>query len=110
MLIIFDKPGLFNKPKGLIYAFSNTDLPSGSIVHSPRAPDNFRTIVVENNKSPLMNWLQYQRDIIKDYELAYEVAPDQTLHTIGIFTDNDQTQEPVKASHILESCNLPFLE
>ena len=106
LLIIFGKPSLFSKPKGLIYAFANTNLPSGSVVNSPRAPDNFRTIILDNSQSPLMKWSHYQRDIIADYELAYGKAPDKTLHTIGVFTDNDQTKEPVKASYILESCNL----
>ncbi len=106
LIILFGKPGLFSKPKGLIYAFANTDLPEGSVVNSPRAPDNFRTIVLENKDSPLMNWLQYRRNIIKDYELAYGETPDKDLYTIGVFTDNDQTQEPVKASYYLQSCSL----
>ena len=106
LIILFGKPGLFSKPKGLIYAFANTDLPEGSVVNSPRAPDNFRTIVLENKNSPLMNWLQYRRNIIKDYELAYGETPDKDLYTIGVFTDNDQTQEPVKASYYLQSCSL----
>lgn len=110
LIILFGKPGLFSKPKGLIYAFTNTDLPPGSVVNSPRALDNFRTIVLENEDSPLMNWLAYKRNIIEDYELAYGETPDKTLYTIGIFTDNDQTQEPVKASYNLQSCNFSSQE
>ena len=106
LFIIFGKPGVFSQPKVLIYAFANTDLPQGSVVSSPRAPDNFRTIVLENKESPLMSWLQYERNIIEDYELVYGEMPEKMLHTIGIFTDNDQTQEPVKASYNLQSCNL----
>jgi len=106
ILIIFGKPSLLSKPKGLIYGFTNTDLPPGSIVESPRAPDNFRTIVLANKQSPLKNWLEYKRNIIQDYQLAYGEIPDKDLHSIGIFTDNDQTQEPVKAAYELKSCNL----
>ena len=106
VLIIFGEPSLLSKPKGLIYAFANTNLPLGSVVNSPRAPKNFRTIIIDNKESPLMNWSQYQRDIIADYKLAYGEAPDKNLYTIGVFTDNDQTKEPVEASYILESCNL----
>lgn len=76
----------------------------GSVVNSPRAPNNFSTIVLDNQDSPLMNWLEYKRNIIKDYELAYGENPAKTLYTIGVFTDNDQTQEPVKASYYLKSC------
>ena len=107
VMILFGKPGLFSKPKGLIYAFINTDLAPGSIVDSPRAPDNFRTIVIENNDSPLMSWLEEERNIIDDYQLAYGEVPDKDLYTIGVFTDNDQTLEPVNASYYLQSCNLP---
>ena len=48
LIVLFGKPGLFSKPKGLIYGFTNTDLPVGSVVPSPHAPDNFRTIVLVN--------------------------------------------------------------
>ena len=108
IMILFGKPGLFSKPKGLIYAFTNTDLPKESIVNSPRAPDNFRTIVLENQDSSLMTWLEQERNIIDDYELVYGESPDKDLYTIGVFTDNDQTLEPVNASYSLESCNLPI--
>ena len=107
IMILFGKPGLFSKPKGLIYAFTNTDLAPDSVVNSPRAPDNFRTIVVENQDSPLMSWLKEERNIVEDYQLAYGELPDKDLYTIGVFTDNDQTLEPVEASYYLQSCNLP---
>ncbi|MEM8675972.1 MAG: DUF3047 domain-containing protein [Cyanobacteria bacterium P01_G01_bin.67] len=106
LIVLFGKPGLFSKPKGLIYGFTNTDLPPGSIVNSPRAPDNFRTIVLGNQDSPLMSWLEHERNIIEDYELAYGEAPDKPLHTIGVFTDNDQTTESVEAAYDLQSCSL----
>ena len=106
LFIIFGKPGVFSKPKVLIYAFANTNLPQGSIVNSPHAPDNFRTIVLENQETPLMNWFQYKRNILDDYELVYGEMPEKMLHSIGIFTDNDQTGEAVEASYDLQSCNL----
>ena len=106
LIVLFGKPGLFTKPKGLIYGFTNTDLPPGSVVNSPRAPDNFRTIVLGNKNSPLMSWLQHERNIIEDYKLAYGETPNKPLHTIGVFTDNDQTIEPVEASYDLQSCEL----
>ena len=108
IMVLFGKPGLFSKPKGLIYAFTNTDLPPNSVVNSPRAPDNFRTIVLDNQDSPLMDWLDWERNIIDDYQLAYGELPSKDLHTIGVFTDNDQTLEPVAASYDLSSCNLPL--
>ena len=107
VMVLFGKPGLFSKPKGLIYAFANTDLPKESVVNSPRAPDNFRTIVLENKDSSLMTWLEQERNIINDYQQAYGELPDKDLYTIGVFTDNDQTLEPVNASYSLQSCNLP---
>ena len=106
VFIIFGKPGVFSQPKVLIYAFANTDLPQGSIVNSPHAPDNFRTIVLENQESSLMSWFQYERNIIEDYELVYGEMPEKMLYSIGVFTDNDQTGEPVKAFYNLQSCDL----
>lgn len=106
LLIIFGKPGLFSKPKGLIYAFTNSELPKNTVVKSPRAPNNFRTIVLENQESSLMEWFQYKRNILEDYELVYGEMPEKMLYSIGIFTDNDQTEESVKASYELQSCHL----
>ena len=110
ILVIFGKPGPFSKPQGLIYGFTNTDLPAESVVESPRAPDNFRTIVLANEQSPLKNWLKYKRNILQDYKLAYGEMPGKELYAIGVFTDNDQTKEPVKASYNLESCSLQAQE
>ncbi|MEO0837225.1 MAG: DUF3047 domain-containing protein, partial [Cyanobacteria bacterium J06642_3] len=106
LLVIFGKPGLFSRPKSIVYAFTNTDLPKNTVVESPRAPNNFRTIVLENEASSLMEWFQYSRNILEDYELAYGEMPKKKLFTIGVFTDNDQTEESVKAAYELESCNL----
>ncbi len=106
LIVLFGKPSMFSRPKGLIYAFANTDLPANSVVHSPRAPNNFRAIILDNNQTPLMAWRDYKRNIIEDYILAYGEVPNKKLHAIGIFTDNDQTQEPVKAAYNLKSCNL----
>lgn len=54
----------------------------------------------------MKNWLAYKRNIIEDYQLAYGEKPDKDLYSIGVFTDNDQTQEPVKAAYELKSCSL----
>ena len=106
LMIIFGKPGLFSRPKSIIYAFTNNELPKNTIIKSPRAPNNFRTIVLENEESSLMEWFQYKRNIVEDYQLAYGEIPTKRLFSIGVFTDNDQTEEPVKASYELQSCDL----
>jgi len=106
ILIIFGKPGLLSKPKGLSYAFTSSELPKNTVVKSPNSPDGFRTIVLENQESSLMEWFQHKRNILEDYQLAYGEMPKKKLFSIGVFTDNDQTEESVKASYELQSCHL----
>ena len=99
--LVFGKKTMFSKPKVLVYAWVGNGEDIGSVVKSPRAPDNFRTIILGNASSPLGIWQKHSRDILADYERVYGEAPDQDLSTIGVFTDNDQTQQSVKSSYRL---------
>ena len=96
---IFGKKTLISKPTVLTYAWTGMDSENETVIKSPRIPDNFRTIIVDNNMSPLSMWKMHKRDIREDYKLAFGEYPKQKLTALGIFTDNDQTKENVKSHY-----------
>lgn len=94
-LVFSDSKGLFPSYKILIYAWSSMDLPVGTVISSPNDPDRVRTIVLGNNTTPLTEWVRENRNFMDDYREAFGSHPDKPLRTVGIFTDNDNTGEPV---------------
>ena len=48
--------------------------------------------------SPLA-WEEERRDLVADYQAAFGGLPKDRVRAVAIFTDNDQTQEPVVAHY-----------
>ena len=94
-LVFTDSKKLFPSYQILIYAWSSTDLPVGTVIESPRDPDRIRTMILGNNETPLEKWMSEERNFLEDYQKAFGKRPEKPLKTVGIFTDNDNTQEPV---------------
>lgn len=81
----------------LAYVWTSDRLTAGSIVQSPHHPDNLRSIVVESGESRLGQWVREERDVIEDFRRAYGRAPPPAVQVIALFTDNDQTGQPVES-------------
>jgi len=96
-LVFSNNNRLFPSYTILVYAWTSMDVPVGTVVISERDPDRFRTIVVANRQTPLASWLRETRNFVQDYEEAYGSPPPEKLRSVGIFTDNDNTQESVHA-------------
>lgn len=94
---IFGKPSLLSRPKILAYAWVGNNAQKGTIIPSPRIPKYFKTIILDNSKSELNTAQFHKRNILEDYKKAYGAYPTKELSTFGVFTDNDQTAEPVEA-------------
>lgn len=94
---LFGKKSLIIKPKILAYAWVGNNAPIGSVIKSPRAPDNFRTIILNNSDSPLKKFIKHERDLREDFMLAYGEYPEKELGGFGVFTDNDQTGQNAEA-------------
>jgi hypothetical protein len=78
----------------LMYVWSN-DQPVGTVIHNPRT-DRIRKIVVESGAARVGQWLQYERDVRADFQGAFGEPP-QTLQSIGIMTDTDNTRGRTRA-------------
>lgn len=78
----------------LMYVWCNRCEP-GSVVINPRT-DRIRKLAIESGSLNLDRWLDYERDIRADFELAFGEAPGALL-AVGIMTDSDNTSSTAKA-------------
>jgi hypothetical protein len=77
-----------------MYVWSNK-LPAGTVVKSGRT-DRIRKLVVESGRKNLNIWLDYERDVAADFELAFGERPG-ALVGIGLMTDSDNTRTTAQA-------------
>lgn len=96
IFLIFGTPGDTDS-RSLAYVWTDERLAPGAIVPSPRHPDRVRSIVVESGGQRLGRWLQEERDIAADFRRAFGHDAPDVVQVLALFTDNDQTGEPVEA-------------
>jgi len=97
--LMFGDPGLLLTPKqvpSLRYVWTNERMDVESIVDSPYLPGTVKSVVVRSG-SRQPEWFVESRNILADFERAFGYAPEEQIEAIALFTDNDQTREPVLA-------------
>ena len=99
IFVIFGDPGLipnrFSVPT-LRYVWANEKSAINTIVDSPYLPGIVKSIVVRNRHATL-SWFVETRNIAEDFLNAFGTPPANPVEAIALFTDNDQTREPVTA-------------
>ena len=78
----------------LMYVWCNSRAP-GTVITGGRT-DRIRKMVVESGALNLNMWMDYERNIRSDFELAFGEAPG-ALVGIGIMTDSDNTRTTTRA-------------
>lgn len=96
IFLIFGDPGTADS-RSLAYVWTNDRLAPETVVPSPRHPEQVRSIVVESGTRQLGQWLQEERDIEADFRRAFGREAPAQVQAVALFTDNDQTGEPVEA-------------
>lgn len=97
LFLIFGRPSTLNRDvPALGYVWTSARLPEGSIVDSPYYPGTTRNIIVRSGEKQLGQWPQERRNVVDDYRRAFGRDPPETVEVIALFTDNDQTREPVE--------------
>ena len=92
----------------LVYVWSARE-PLETVVHNPRT-DRIRKLVVETGEKSLGQWLQYERDVRKDFIRAFGEDPG-SLFAVALMTDTDNTSSQLQAwygSLRLEAAELPL--
>jgi len=98
IFLIFGHPSMLNPDvPTLAYVWTSDLLPEGSVVGSPHHPDSVRDIVVRSGTSRLGQWVNERRNAAEDFRRAFGREPPDTVGVLALFTDNDQTGEPVEA-------------
>ena len=98
IFLIFGRPGLLSRDAPtLAYVWTNERVARDSIVVNPRFPAQMRSVVVENGSGRLGSWRTERRNVVADFKRAFGRDPPEVVELIAIFTDNDNTGEPVEA-------------
>ena len=67
------------------------------MVFSPYHPGTVREIVIESGTENLGQWVRIRRNIVEDFRSAFGKKPPGPIEMIALWSDNDQTDEPVEA-------------
>jgi len=98
VFVLFGDPGFLADPDPvptLRYVWTNERLPAGTVVDNPYMPGIVRSLVVRSGSEHLGQWVLEHRDLTADYRLAFGRPPDAHVEAVALYTDNDQTAEPV---------------
>lgn len=102
IFVMFGDPGSFAAPRPvptLRYVWTTGRVPEETIIDSPYLPGVVRSIVVQGGIVSPLAWESERRDLVADFQAAFGGLPPDRVQAIAIFTDNDQTQEPVVAHY-----------
>ena len=98
IFVIFGRPSMANRNVlTLAYVWTSGQLPENTIVDSPHHPGMVRSIVVRSGGARLSQWSRERRNVVDDFRRAFGRNPPSMVEVIALFTDNDQTGEPVEA-------------
>ena len=96
--LFFGRPSWFRpEVPTLSYVWTNDKLPKEAVVLSPYHPGTVREIVIESGAENLGQWVSVRRNIVEDYLTAFGKEPPGPIEMIALWSDNDQTGEPVEA-------------
>lgn len=96
--VSFGRPSLFRRNVPTLgYVWTNAGLRAGDVVISPHHAGASRTIVLQAGAENLGQWVKERRNLLEDYRRAFGADPPDVVEMVAIWTDNDQTGDPVEA-------------
>jgi len=100
IFLLFGDPGFLSSPVSvptLRYVWTNDRVKREAVIDNPYMKGTVRSLVVRNEPDLIGQWVTEQRDLRRDYKKAFGADPKASISAVAIFTDNDQTSEPVTA-------------
>jgi hypothetical protein len=79
------------KTGSIAYVWTSANHSPGQIVMHPRHP----YVILEAGEEKKGRWITERRNLYEDYKRVYGHYPEKNPKAIALFTDNDQTKEPV---------------
>ena len=101
ILVAFGDPGPFrdNPVPTLKYVWANARHSKNDIITGPYQAKFLRTIIVRSGPADKYGLVRERRNLVSDYEEAFSVSATGKIYAIGLFTDNDDTREPITAHY-----------
>lgn len=100
VFLLFGDPGMLFDPNPvptLRYVWTNERQSLESVIDNPYLPGVVKSIVVRRGMIAGHTWMTERRNVIEDFTVAFGYAPTEPIQAVVLFTDNDQTKEPVEA-------------
>jgi Protein of unknown function (DUF3047) len=98
IFLMFGRPSMTNREvPTLAYVWTSGRVPVSGVVASPHRPGSVRSIIVRSGAADLGQWMRERRDVFEDFRRAFGQEPTDPVEIVAVFTDNDQTGEPVEA-------------
>jgi hypothetical protein len=98
IFLMFGRPSMTNREvPTLAYVWTSGRVPVSAVVASPHRPGSVRSIIVRSGAADLGQWMRERRDVFEDFRRAFGQEPPDPVEIVALFTDNDQTGEPVEA-------------
>jgi len=101
IFVMFGDAGIFNdKPvPTLKYVWTNEQHEQGEIIVGPYLKKYLRTFVVRTGPAVDQRLVMNKANLSEDYKKAFGELPRDGIYGIAIFTDNDDTRDPVVAHY-----------
>lgn len=97
--LIFGDPGFLSdfkfKPT-VRYVWTNNGARVNDVIENPYI-NVVRSVVVQSGTINAGTWVTERRNIVEDYRRAFGERPKEAVERLVLFTDNDNTKEPVEA-------------
>lgn len=100
LFLLFGDPGFLTDPQPvptLRYVWASAHVAENAVIDNPYMPGVVRSVVVRSGARRAGEWITERRDIGADFEAAFGHRPADGIHAVALFTDNDQTGQPVEA-------------
>lgn len=98
IFVLFGRPGVLRRDVPTLgYVWTNDKLRVGDVVISPHHRGRSRSLVLQAGTQKLGTWVQERRNLVEDYRRAFGADPPEAVEAIALWTDNDQTGDPVEA-------------
>lgn len=98
--LLFGDPGFVTNPDPvptLRYVWTNDHAAKNVVIDNPYMPGVVRNVVIRNSEGELGRWINERRNVVADFEHAFGEKPSDDIQAFALFTDNDQTKQPVEA-------------
>ena len=101
VFVLFGDPGIFyDKPvPTLKYVWANDKHRKGEIIAGPYHKKYIRTIIVRTGSPVDQRLVKDRANLREDYIKAFGDVPQDGIYGIALFTDNDDTKEPIVAHY-----------